>query len=53
MTTSDMNPGGATKMIVVEGVEKWFDDFPALRGVDLVVACQEVVVVLGPSGSKR
>ena len=35
-------------MIVVEGVEKWFGDFQALEGVDLVVGRQEVVVVIGP-----
>jgi general L-amino acid transport system ATP-binding protein len=53
-------PGAATRpggpgepMIVVEGVEKWFDDFQALAGVDLVVGRQEVVVVAGPSGSGK
>jgi general L-amino acid transport system ATP-binding protein len=40
-------------MIVVEGVEKWFDDFQALAGVDLVVGRREVVVVAGPSGSGK
>ncbi|MGH9183117.1 MAG: amino acid ABC transporter ATP-binding protein [Acidimicrobiales bacterium] len=40
-------------MIRCEGVEKWFGDFPALRGIDLVVARQEVVVVIGPSGSGK
>jgi general L-amino acid transport system ATP-binding protein len=47
-------PGGTGEaMIVVEGVEKWFDDFQALAGVDLVVGRQEVVVVSGPSGSGK
>jgi len=47
-------PGGTGEpMIVLEGVEKWFDDFAALRGVDLVVGRQEVVVVSGPSGSGK
>jgi energy-coupling factor transport system ATP-binding protein len=40
-------------MVVCEGVEKWFDDFPALRGVDLTVGRQEVVVIIGPSGSGK
>jgi len=40
-------------MIVCEGVEKWFDSFQALSGVDLVVGRQEVVVVCGPSGSGK
>jgi general L-amino acid transport system ATP-binding protein len=46
---------GATgeAMIAVDGVEKWFDDFQALRGVDLAVGRQEVVVVAGPSGSGK
>ncbi len=45
--------GGLPAMIRCEGVEKWFGDFPALRGIDLVVARQEVVVVIGPSGSGK
>jgi general L-amino acid transport system ATP-binding protein len=40
-------------MIVCEGVEKWFDSFQALSGVDLVIGRQEVVVVCGPSGSGK
>jgi general L-amino acid transport system ATP-binding protein len=40
-------------MIVVEGLEKWFGSFQALRGIDLVVDRREVVVVLGPSGSGK
>lgn len=45
--------GTGEHMIVCEGVEKWFDDFAALRGIDLVVGRQEVVVVCGPSGSGK
>ena len=46
---------GATgePIIVCEAVEKWFDSFQALSGVDLVVGRQEVVVVCGPSGSGK
>jgi general L-amino acid transport system ATP-binding protein len=40
-------------MIVCEGVDKWFDDFQALKGIDLRVDRQEVVVVIGPSGSGK
>ncbi|HSI97505.1 MAG TPA: ATP-binding cassette domain-containing protein, partial [Gaiellaceae bacterium] len=51
---SATRPGGTGEpMIVVERVEKWFDDFQALAGVDLVVGRQEVVVVAGPSGSGK
>jgi len=45
--------GTGEPMIIVEGVEKWFGDFAALRGIDLVVGRQEVVVVIGPSGSGK
>jgi general L-amino acid transport system ATP-binding protein len=40
-------------MIQLEDVSKWFGDFQALRGVDLAVDLQEVVVVCGPSGSGK
>jgi general L-amino acid transport system ATP-binding protein len=46
-------PGTGEPIIVCEGVEKWFDSFQALSGVDLVVGRQEVVVVCGPSGSGK
>jgi general L-amino acid transport system ATP-binding protein len=45
--------GTGEPIIVLEGVEKWFADFQALNGVDLVVGRQEVVVVAGPSGSGK
>ncbi len=40
-------------MIECEGVDKFFGDFQALRGIDLNVGRQEVVVVCGPSGSGK
>ena len=54
VTSEATRPGGTgDRMIVLEGVDKWFDRFQALRGIDLVVGRQEVVVVLGPSGSGK
>ena len=53
--TEDAFKAGGTgeEMIRCEQVEKWFDDFQALKDIDLVVGRQEVVVVCGPSGSGK
>ncbi len=40
-------------MIRVLGLHKKFEDFEALRGIDLDVLPQQVVVVVGPSGSGK
>ncbi|NNC79581.1 MAG: amino acid ABC transporter ATP-binding protein, partial [Acidimicrobiales bacterium] len=40
-------------MIVCDGVDKWYGDFQALKGVTATVKEREVVVVLGPSGSGK
>ncbi|MGZ5382471.1 MAG: amino acid ABC transporter ATP-binding protein [Acidimicrobiia bacterium] len=40
-------------MIQVQGVDKFFGDFQALKGINLNVGKQEVVVVIGPSGSGK
>ena len=40
-------------MIELEHVDKFFDDFQALKDINLKVASQEVVVVIGPSGSGK
>jgi general L-amino acid transport system ATP-binding protein len=54
LTSAATVPGGTGEpMIECYGVEKWFDAFQALRGVDLVVGRREVVVVCGPSGSGK
>jgi general L-amino acid transport system ATP-binding protein len=45
--------GTGEVMISLEGVEKWFGDFQALKGIDLVVGRQETVVICGPSGSGK
>jgi len=54
LTSEALRPGGTGEPIIqLEAVEKWFGDFQALRGVDLVVGKQEVVVIAGPSGSGK
>jgi general L-amino acid transport system ATP-binding protein len=54
LTGKALIPGGTGEvMIEIRGVEKWFGDFQALTGVDLVVGRQETVVVAGPSGSGK
>jgi general L-amino acid transport system ATP-binding protein len=40
-------------IISVQGVQKWYGTFQALKGVDLEVYPQEVVVLMGPSGSGK
>jgi general L-amino acid transport system ATP-binding protein len=45
--------GDGAAMIELEGVDKYFGDFQALRDINLKVAAQEVVVVIGPSGSGK
>ena len=40
-------------IIVTEGVEKWYGEFQALKGITTSIAEREVVVVLGPSGSGK
>jgi general L-amino acid transport system ATP-binding protein len=59
-TTTSHLAAGATRaggtgetMIELTGVNKFFDDFQALKDIDLTVGRQEVVVVIGPSGSGK
>ncbi len=40
-------------MIRLDAVDKFFDDFQALKDINLNVAEREVVVVIGPSGSGK
>ncbi len=40
-------------IIICEGVHKWYDEFHVLRGIDMTVQPQEVVVIFGPSGSGK
>ena len=40
-------------IIACRDVEKWFDDFQALKGIDMDVHTGEVIVIFGPSGSGK
>jgi len=40
-------------IISCRDVEKWFDDFQALKGIDMDVNMGEVIVIFGPSGSGK
>jgi general L-amino acid transport system ATP-binding protein len=42
-----------TPIIECRDVHKWFGDFHALRGIDMDVYPQEVIVIFGPSGSGK
>jgi general L-amino acid transport system ATP-binding protein len=46
--------GGTGKLMIdVVGMDKFFGDFQALKGINLKVGEKEVVVVIGPSGSGK
>ncbi len=42
-----------TPVVVLEKVNKWFDDLHVLRDIDLSVEAGKVVVVVGPSGAGK
>jgi len=46
-----MNSNGP--IIIARGVEKWYGQFHALKGIDMEVQKGEVIVIFGPSGSGK
>jgi ABC-type polar amino acid transport system ATPase subunit len=46
-----VNPDGS--LVRLEGVHKWFGTNHVLKGVDLLVATGEVLVIIGPSGGGK
>jgi polar amino acid transport system ATP-binding protein len=46
-------PVSITPMVVMEGVNKWYDDFHALIDINLTVRAGEKIVLCGPSGSGK
>jgi len=50
---SDATQARGDVIIEVQGVDKFFGDFQALKNINLNVGKQEVIVVMGPSGSGK
>jgi general L-amino acid transport system ATP-binding protein len=50
---ADATHAGGDVIIEVQGVDKFFGDFQALKNINLNVGKQEVIVVMGPSGSGK
>ena len=53
ITNPEVSATSQQPMIVFRGVQKYFDDFHALKNINLEVPRGQVVVVLGPSGSGK
>jgi general L-amino acid transport system ATP-binding protein len=50
---SDATRAEGDVIIQMEGVDKFFGDFQALKDINMAVGRREVVVVIGPSGSGK
>ncbi len=52
-TTSIETPAADAPVVRMEGINKWYGAFHALRDIDLQVASGERIVICGPSGSGK
>lgn len=53
MTAASRSASSGEPIVRLSGVNKWYDDFHALRDINLDVAKGEIIVVCGPSGSGK
>jgi general L-amino acid transport system ATP-binding protein len=53
MTDSTTSAAPREPIVELRGVNKWYDDFHVLRGINLTVGRGEKVVICGPSGSGK
>ena len=40
-------------IISLKGVSKWYEDFQALKNIDLEIKLKEKIVICGPSGFRK
>jgi general L-amino acid transport system ATP-binding protein len=52
-TSSSQENPDPNKVIKINGLNKWFDDFHVLKDIDLEVSSGEKIVICGPSGSGK
>ena len=52
-TISPATPDKNATMVRVQGINKWYGSYHALRDIDLQVASGERIVICGPSGSGK
>jgi general L-amino acid transport system ATP-binding protein len=52
-TSSSQEKPDPNKVIKINGLNKWFDDFHVLKDIDLEVSSGEKIVICGPSGSGK
>ncbi len=48
-----MNTKSGNPVISLKGVSKWYDDFQALKDINLTINLKEKIVICGPSGSGK